>query len=91
MQRWLLHQTFIPQIKHFLRKVLEVNTIAPFALIKAALPYLTEQHGCVLNIGSVNACSGEPNLFAYSISKGALNDHDEKSRRYITSEKMVYV
>jgi NAD(P)-dependent dehydrogenase (short-subunit alcohol dehydrogenase family) len=58
--------------KNFLRRLLEVNTIAPFAIIKAALPYLTEQHGCVLNVGSVNAYSGEPNLLAYSISKGAL-------------------
>jgi len=57
---------------HFLRKLLEVNTIAPFALIKAALPELTKHHGCVLNIGSVNAYSGEPNLLAYSMSKGAL-------------------
>lgn len=56
----------------FLRKLLEVNTIAPFALIKAALPQLTKQHGCVLNIGSVNAYSGEPNLLAYSMTKGAL-------------------
>ncbi|MEP7232171.1 MAG: SDR family oxidoreductase [Ginsengibacter sp.] len=58
--------------KSFMQKVLEVNTIAPFELIKAALPHLTEQRGCVLNIGSVNAWSGEPNLFAYSVSKGAL-------------------
>ena len=58
--------------KPFLQKVLEVNTIAPFELIKAALIHLSEQHGCVLNIGSVNAWSGEPNLFAYSVSKGAL-------------------
>ena len=56
----------------FFRKVLEINTLAPFALIKAALPYLRESRGCVLNIGSVNAWSGEPNLFAYSVSKGAL-------------------
>ncbi len=42
--------------KSFLQKVLDINTIAPFALIKAALPYLTEFHGSVLNIGSVNAC-----------------------------------
>ncbi len=56
----------------FLRNILEVNTIAPFALIKAALPHLREQRGCVLNIGSVNAWSGEPNLLAYSVSKGAL-------------------
>jgi len=58
--------------KAFLEKILSVNTIAPFLLIKAALPYLTEAHGCVLNIGSVNAYSGEPNLLAYSISKGGL-------------------
>ena len=58
--------------KSFLERVLEVNTIAPFQLIKTALPHLTKYHGCVLNIGSVNAWSGEPNLFAYSVSKGAL-------------------
>src|SRR5258706_3383571 len=56
----------------FFRKVMEVNTFAPFALIKAALPFLRKTHGCVLNIGSVNAYSGEPNLLPYSVSKGAL-------------------
>lgn len=55
-----------------LRKVIEVNSIAPFVLIKAALPHLKQNHGSVLNIGSVNAYSGEPNLLAYSVSKGAL-------------------
>lgn len=58
--------------KAFLERLLAVNTIAPFLLIKAALPYLSESRGCVLNIGSVNAYSGEPNLFAYSVSKGGL-------------------
>lgn len=56
----------------YFRKVMEVNTVAPFALIKAALPHLSESRGCILNIGSVNAYSGEPNLLPYSISKGAL-------------------
>jgi len=56
----------------FFRRVMEINTLSPFALIKAALPYLRERKGCVLNIGSVNAWSGEPNLLAYSVSKGAL-------------------
>ena len=63
-----IHTTDLP----FFEKVLAVNLLAPFALIKAALPHLTATHGCVLNIGSVNAYSGEPNLFAYSVSKGAL-------------------
>lgn len=56
----------------FFRKVLDINTLAPFALIKEALPHLSKTHGCVLNIGSVNAYSGEPNLLPYSVSKGAL-------------------
>jgi NAD(P)-dependent dehydrogenase (short-subunit alcohol dehydrogenase family) len=57
---------------NFFRRVLEINTLAPFALIQSALPYLRESHGCILNIGSVNAYSGEPNLLPYSVSKGAL-------------------
>lgn len=56
----------------FFRQMLEVNTLAPFALIQAALPELRKVRGCVLNIGSVNAYSGEPNLMPYSVSKGAL-------------------
>lgn len=56
----------------FFRKVLEINTLAPFSLIRSALPYLRKTRGNVLNIGSVNAWSGEPNLLAYSVSKGAL-------------------
>jgi NAD(P)-dependent dehydrogenase (short-subunit alcohol dehydrogenase family) len=56
----------------FFRKILEVNTLAPFFLIQAALPHLSQGKGCVLNIGSINAWSGEPDLLAYSVSKGAL-------------------
>jgi NAD(P)-dependent dehydrogenase (short-subunit alcohol dehydrogenase family) len=53
-------------------KMLNINTVAPFLLIKAALPHLRAVRGNVLNIGSVNAWSGEPNLLPYSVSKGAL-------------------
>lgn len=55
-----------------LHRMLAVNTIAPFLIIKEALPYLSNARGSVLNIGSVNAWCGEPDLLAYSISKGAL-------------------
>lgn len=56
----------------FFMKMMSVNTLAPFLLIQAALPELTKTRGSVLNIGSVNAYSGEPNLLPYSISKGGL-------------------
>ena len=56
----------------YFMRMLAVNTLAPFLLIQAALPHLRATRGSVLNIGSVNAYSGEPNLLPYSISKGAL-------------------
>jgi NAD(P)-dependent dehydrogenase (short-subunit alcohol dehydrogenase family) len=56
----------------FFLEMFSVNTLAPFLLIQAALPHLREAHGCVLNIGSVNAWSGEPDLLPYSVCKGGL-------------------
>lgn len=53
-------------------RVMAINVRAPMLLVQAALPYLKESKGVVLNIGSMNAYSGEGNLLAYSISKGAL-------------------
>lgn len=69
---WVTSSDINTTTADYFRKVLEVNTIAPFNLIKAALPHLIQTKGSVVNIGSVNAYCGEPNLLAYSISKGAL-------------------
>ncbi|MFD2200086.1 SDR family NAD(P)-dependent oxidoreductase [Shivajiella indica] len=69
---WIVSSDINSTDKEFLRKVLDINSIAPFLLIKSALSYLERSKGVVLNIGSVNAWSGEPNLLAYSVSKGAL-------------------
>ena len=69
---WVTSSNIFTTEPDYFRKVLEINTIAPFNMIRAALPHLKKTKGCVLNIGSVNAYCGEPNLLAYSISKGAL-------------------
>jgi NAD(P)-dependent dehydrogenase (short-subunit alcohol dehydrogenase family) len=69
---WVVSSNIETTDAAFLRKVIEINTIAPFLLIKTALPHLHKTNGSILNIGSVNAYCGEPNLLAYSISKGAL-------------------
>ncbi|MBN9381207.1 MAG: SDR family oxidoreductase [Chitinophagaceae bacterium] len=69
---WVVSSDITTTDSVFLRKVLEINTVAPYELIRSALPHLSNTRGSVLNIGSVNAWSGEPNLLAYSISKGAL-------------------
>lgn len=56
----------------FFDSVMAVNVRAPLLLIQAAMPELRRRQGAVLNIGSINALSGEPGLLDYSISKGAL-------------------
>ena len=54
-------------------QIMAVNLRAPLLLIRAAVPQFHLQGGgVVLNIGSVNAYCGQPNLLAYSISKGGL-------------------
>jgi NAD(P)-dependent dehydrogenase (short-subunit alcohol dehydrogenase family) len=69
---WIVSSNIHTTDETLFSKAMATNTLAPFLLIKAALPHLSKTHGCVLNIGSVNAYCGEPNLLAYSISKGAL-------------------
>jgi len=53
-------------------RIIAINLRAPLLLIRTALPYLKLARGSVLNIGSINAYCGAPNLLAYSISKGGL-------------------
>jgi NAD(P)-dependent dehydrogenase (short-subunit alcohol dehydrogenase family) len=56
----------------FFDRMMAVNARAPLLLIQAALPQLKTSQGSVLNIGSINAHSGQANLLDYSMSKGAL-------------------
>jgi len=53
-------------------RIVAINARAPLLLIRAALAELRRTRGCVVNIGSINAYSGESDLLAYSVSKGAL-------------------
>lgn len=53
-------------------RIISVNAKAPFFLIKTLIRDLESTGGSVVNIGSVNAYCGEPDLLPYSISKGAL-------------------
>ena len=53
--------------------ILRVNTLAPLALISAALPHLTTG-ASVVNITSINARSPAASAIAYSASKAALEN-----------------
>lgn len=69
---WVVRSDLMSTDAELFDKVMAINVRAPLLLIQAAVEYLKQSHGCVLNIGSINAYSGEGNLLAYSISKGGL-------------------
>ena len=55
-----------------LRRVLEVNLVAPLALLQRLLPLLEESHGLVVNVTSDAAVGGYPGWGAYGASKAGL-------------------
>lgn len=57
-----------------LEAMFRINVTAPLLLIQAALQHLEKSPGggSIVNIGSINAHCGAPNLLAYSASKAAL-------------------
>ncbi|MEZ5301954.1 MAG: SDR family oxidoreductase [Verrucomicrobiales bacterium] len=72
-------------------KVMAINARAPLFLIQAALPHLEKSRGCVLNIGSVNAYSGEEDLLPYSMAKGALMTMSRNLGDHLFRERGVRV
>lgn len=69
---WIVRGQLADVTPEFFDRVMAINVRAPLLLIQSALPHLAAARGVVVNIGSVNAYSGEENLLPYSISKGAL-------------------
>jgi len=52
--------------------VMAINVRAPMLLIQAGVEHLKQTEGAVVNIGSINAYTGEPRQLAYAMSKAAL-------------------
>ena len=51
-----------------------INMRAPFRLMRAAVPHLTERKGSVVNVSSVNGLRSFPGVLAYCVSKAGV-DH----------------
>ncbi len=56
-----------------LRRVYEVNVIAPLALIQTALPLLRRRHGAIVNVTSDAGTEAYEGWGGYGSSKAALN------------------
>lgn len=54
------------------RKVMDVNAGGPFRCIKAVFPYMKENGGKIINIGSAIIFEGVPGVPHYVASKGAV-------------------
>ena len=54
-------------------RMLAVNLSTPFMLIKAAIPYLRETRGAIVNISSVEGLGANPGHVAYCTTKAGLH------------------
>jgi meso-butanediol dehydrogenase/(S,S)-butanediol dehydrogenase/diacetyl reductase len=54
-------------------RTLRVNLTAPFLTIKAALPYLRQSRGAIVNVGSIEGLASNPRHAAYCASKAGLH------------------
>ncbi|MBV9842740.1 MAG: SDR family oxidoreductase [Sphingomonadaceae bacterium] len=56
------------------RRTLAVDLDAVFFGSRAALPYLRESQGCIVNTASISGAFGDPGLVAYNVAKaGVIN------------------
>jgi len=69
---WIIRSTIDTTDPELFDRCMAINARAPMLMIKAALPHLRETEGSVVNMGSINAYTGQGVQLAYSMSKGAL-------------------
>ncbi len=54
-------------------RMMDINTRAPFRLMRAAAPHLIARRGAVVNVSSVTGARAFPGVLAYCVSKAAVD------------------
>jgi NAD(P)-dependent dehydrogenase (short-subunit alcohol dehydrogenase family) len=54
-------------------QMMDINTRAPFRLMRAAAPHLVARKGAIVNVSSVTGIRSFPNVLAYCVSKAAVD------------------
>lgn len=55
------------------QKIIGVNTVGSFQMVRAAVPHLKVSQGCIVNVSSVAGALGVGSSMPYIASKGAMN------------------
>ena len=75
-------------------QIIGINLRAPLLIIREAVELFRQQAsqgrpgGAIVNIGSINALSGAPNLLAYSAAKGGLMTATQNLANALATEKI---
>jgi NAD(P)-dependent dehydrogenase (short-subunit alcohol dehydrogenase family) len=70
-------------------RIIAVNLRAPFLCMQEAVTHMkASRRGSIVNIGSVNAYIGQPNLHAYSVSKGGLMTMTRNAAAYLSAYRI---
>lgn len=69
--------------------IVAINLRSPMFTIQAAVKeFRRKGGGVILNVGSINALAGEPNLLAYSSAKGGLETMSRNLANALATEKI---
>lgn len=70
-------------------RIMAVNLRAPFLSMQEAVKHMKPNNrGSIVNIGSVNAYIGQPNLHPYSVSKGGLMTMTKNAAAYLSQYRI---
>lgn len=71
-----------------LKKTFETNIFGYFYLAQAALPFLEQTQGVIINTGSVTSFKGNPKLIDYTATKGAIQAFTFALARALAEKKI---
>jgi NAD(P)-dependent dehydrogenase (short-subunit alcohol dehydrogenase family) len=69
---WVIRSELADTDAALFDRVMAINVRGPMLLIREAVEHLKATEGSIVNIGSINAYTGEARQLAYSLSKAAL-------------------
>src|SRR5437660_8227741 len=82
----LVWNTGIPSV---LSRLLQRNLVHYYAVTQAVLPFLRQSQGCIVNIASKVAITGQGGTSGYAAAKGAVLALDRKSTRLNSSHVAI--